>query len=51
MIQMNLFTKEKQIHRLLKQTYVYQRRKVGGAGWLGVWNWCMHTTIYEMDGQ
>ena len=30
MIQMNLFTKQKQTHRLQKQTYGYQRRKVGG---------------------
>ena len=27
MIQMNLFTKEKQTHRLWKQTYGYLRRK------------------------
>ena len=30
MIQINLFTKQKQIHRLRKQTYGYQRRKLGG---------------------
>ena len=29
-IQMNLFTKQKQIHRLRKETYGYQRGKVGG---------------------
>ena len=27
---MNLFTKQKQIYRLRKQTYGYQRGKVGG---------------------
>ena len=27
---MNLFTKQKQIHRLRKQTYGYQKGKVGG---------------------
>ena len=30
-IQMNLFTKQKQTHRLRKQTYGYQRGKVGGG--------------------
>ena len=29
MIQMNLFTKQKQTHRLQKQTYVYQRGNTG----------------------
>ena len=32
MIQMNLFTKQKQTHRCRKQTYGYQREKVGGKG-------------------
>ena len=31
MIQMNLFTKQKQTHSHRKQTYGYQRRKVGGG--------------------
>ena len=31
MIQMHLFTKQKQIHRLQKQTYDYQRGKLGGG--------------------
>ena len=31
MIQMNVFTKENQIHRLQKQTDGYQRGKVGGG--------------------
>ena len=31
-IQMNLFTKQKQIHRLRKQTYDYQKGKVEGEG-------------------
>ena len=30
MIQMNLFTKQKQSHRLQKQTYGYQSGNVGG---------------------
>ena len=29
---MNLFTKQKQTHRLRKQIYDYQRRKFGGGG-------------------
>ena len=32
LIQMNLFTKLKHTHRLRKQTYGYQRGKVGGQG-------------------
>ena len=31
MLQVNLFTKQKQTHRLRKQTYGYQRGKVGGG--------------------
>ena len=38
MIQINLFTKQKETHRHRKQTYGYQRGKVGGGGnKLGVW--------------
>ena len=29
---MKLFTKQKELHRHRKQTYSYQRRKVGGRG-------------------
>ena len=38
MIWMNLFTKQKQTHRLQKQTYGYQRRKVGERDKLGDWD-------------
>ena len=31
MIQTYLFTKQKQIHRHRKQTYVYQRKEGGGG--------------------
>ena len=34
---MNLFTKQKQTHRLRKQTYGYQRGKMG-RDTLGVWH-------------
>ena len=46
---MNLFTKQKQIHRLRKQTYGYQRGKGGGMDKLGVWD--QYTTIYKIDKQ
>ena len=37
MIQMNLFTKQKQTHRHRKQTYSYQRGKAGMRNKLGIW--------------
>ena len=54
MIQMNLFTKQKQTYRYRKQTYGYQRGSVG-AGWRrdksGVWDEHTQTTIYKIDNQ
>ena len=50
MIQVNLFTKQKQTHRLQKQTYGYQRGKVGRAK-LRVWDEQIHMTIYKRDNQ
>ena len=45
MIQMNLYTKQKQTHRLRKKPMV-AREKDGGKGWLGVLGWtCMHFCI------
>ena len=38
MIQMNLFTKQKQTHRLQKQTYGYQWGNMVGKNKLGVWD-------------
>ena len=35
---MNLFTKQKQTHRLRKKTYGYQRGNRGGEDKLGVWD-------------
>ena len=35
---------------LRKQTYGYQKGKVGG-GKLGVWYWQIHTTMYKIDNQ
>ena len=43
MIQMNWFTKQKQIHRLREQIYGYQGDR------LGVWNWHVHTAIFKID--
>ena len=38
MIQMNLLTKQELTHRLQKQMYGYQRRKVQGRDKLGAWD-------------
>ena len=43
MVQINLFTQQKQSHRWRKQTYDYQWQK--GGIW-GDWDWYIHTTIY-----
>ena len=43
---MNLFTKQKQTHRHRKQTYGYQRGKVGRDK-LGVWDQQVQNTIYR----
>ena len=46
MIQMNLFTKQKQTHRHRKQTYSYQRGKVGGGGINGKFGNDIYTLLY-----
>ena len=38
MVQMNLFTKEKQTHRLREETYGYQQGRMGSRDKLGVWD-------------
>ena len=38
MIQMDLYTKEKQTHRSWNQTYGYQRENVAGSDKLGDWD-------------
>ena len=48
-IHMNLFTKQKQTHRLRKQTYGYQGGKVSRRDKLGGWD--IHTTIYKINNQ
>ena len=44
MVQMNLFTKQKNSHRCRKQTYGYPGGKWGGDK-LGDWDWHIHTTM------
>ena len=51
MIQMNLFTKQKQTHRLREQTYGYQGGRVGVRDRLGIWDWHVHTAIFKIDNQ
>ena len=51
MIQINLFTEQKQTHRHTKQTDSYQRGKVGRRDKLGIWEEHIHTTIYKTDEQ
>ena len=49
---MNLFTKQKQTHRLQKQTYGNQRGNVGwGRDKSGVWDEHIHTTLYKIENQ
>ena len=43
--QMNLFTKQKQTHRLRKQTYGHRRGKVGVGGGI---NWEFGIEIYTL---
>ena len=46
-IQINLFTKQKQTHRHRKQIYGFQRRKWGDKS--GVWTWQMQATVYKIN--
>ena len=49
--QIDLFTKERQTHRLWKQTSGYQTGKLGGRVKLGVWDWHVPATIFKIDNQ
>ena len=44
---MNLFTKQNQTQRLRKQTYGYQRGKVGGGGINQEFGINIHTLLYR----
>ena len=48
---MNLFIKQKQSHRVSKQTYGYQGGRMGSRDSYGVWNSHVHTAIFKMDDQ
>ena len=49
MIQMNLFTREKQTHSFREGTYGYQEGTVGGRDSYGVWDANVHTVILKID--
>ena len=51
MIQMNLFTKQKQTHRLRKKLMVIKGERWEGRDKLGVWDWHIHTTKFKIDNQ
>ena len=48
MTQMNLFTDQKQTHRLRKQIYGYQRGREG-SDTFGLWDFRLHTTVYKIN--
>ena len=50
-VQMNLFTKQKEIHRLREWTYGCQRRRTEGRDRSGVWDWQAHTDRCKRDDQ
>ena len=50
-LQMNLFTKQKEIHRLREWTYGCQRRRTEGRDRSGVWDWQAHTDRCKRDDQ
>ena len=47
---MNLYTKQRQIHRHRKKTCSYQKGS-GGGDKLGVWDEQIHTTTYKIDNK
>ena len=51
MIQMNLFTKQKQTHRLGERTYGSQRGRMGGRDSQGISYKHRHTAVFKMDNQ
>ena len=48
---MNLFTKQKQTHRLREQTYGYQEGRAASRDRLGALDWHVHTAIFRIDKQ
>ena len=51
MIQINLFTKQKQTYRHRKQTYDYQRGKGRGRDKLAFWDQQTQTAVHKIDKQ
>ena len=51
MMQMNLFTKQRQTHRYWKQTYGYWRENMVGRGKSGAWDEHTHTTTYKITNK
>ena len=51
MIQMNLFTKQKQTHRPTEQTYGYQGGRMGGKNSRVVWDQHVYTAIFKINNQ
>ena len=49
-MQMNLFTKQKQTHKLIEQIYSCQSRRIGGKR-QEVWVQYIHTALFTMDKQ
>ena len=50
-MQVNLFTQQKQTHRLREWACGCQGGKVGERDELGVRDWHIHTTICKIDNQ
>ena len=50
-IQMNLFTRQKQTHRLGEQTCGCQRGKVEDRDGLVIWDLHVSSAIFEIDNQ
>ena len=51
MIQVNLFTKQKETRRHRKETFGYQRGKGVGRNKLGVWDSWVEMTIHKREKQ
>ena len=54
MIQMNLFTKQKQTHRLREWINGCQAKREGREAWeeeMGSWDWHVYSAMFKMDNQ
>ena len=48
---MDLFTKQKETHRLENLTYGCQGKRMKGRDTQGIWDQFLHTAIFKMDNQ